>query len=210
MGKYYFPHSMGDRPYQFMPDINLSCKGIQNLLDNLRVNEAPAPNRIPVRIRKDYSGEIAPILQFILKLSFHKGELPDDWQTADMCHFLKMFQRATTKLPPYFSPSYCYKIMEHVLCHMAQLDKNNILSNSQHGFRVKHSCESQLLSIVDSLARSLDNHKQIDVLILGFSKAFDTVPHQRLLLKLKHCGIQGKTWRWIISWLTNSLQHRGK
>ena len=82
----------------------------------------------------------------------------------------------------------CWKIMEHVLCHciMAHIDKNNTLINSQHGFCAKHSYESQLLSTVDPLARSLDNHKQTDVIILDFSKAFDTVPHQRLRLKLKH------------------------
>ena len=60
---------------------------------------------------------------------------------------------------------------------MAHLDKNNILINSQHDFHAKHSCESQLLSTVDSLVRSLDNHKQTDVLIIDFSKALDTVPH---------------------------------
>ena len=77
---------------------------------------------------------------------------------------------------------------QHVLYHsiMAHLDKNNILINSQHGFHAKHSCESQLLSTVGSLARSLNNHKQTNVLILGFSKVFDPVPHQRLRLKLKH------------------------
>ena len=81
--------SMGDSPYKSMPYIDFSCKGIQNLLDNLRVNKAPGPDRIPVRILKDYSGEIAPILQLIFNLSLHKGELPDDWQTAHMCHLKK-------------------------------------------------------------------------------------------------------------------------
>ena len=77
---------------------------------------------------------------------------------------------------------------QHVLIHsiMAHLDKNNILINSQHGFHAKHSCESQLLSTVGSLARSLNHNKQTHILILDFSKVFDTVPHQRLRLKLKH------------------------
>ena len=78
--------------------------------------------------------------------------------------------------------------------------------NSQYGFRAKHSFKSQLLSTVDSIARNLDNHKQTNVLILHFSKVFDTVPHQRLRLKLKHSGIQGKTWCWISSWLTHRAQ----
>ena len=53
---------------------------------------------------------------------------------------------------------------------------------------------------------SLDNHKQTNVLILDFSKAFDTVPYQRVLLKLKQCGMQGKARRWISSWLSNRTE----
>ena len=79
-------------------------------------------------------------------------------------------------------------MMENVLYYsiMAHLDKNNILSNSQHGFHAKHSCESQILSTVGSLSKSLKNHKHTNVLILDFSKVVDTVPHQMLRLKLKH------------------------
>ena len=58
------------------------------------------------------------------------------------------------------------------------IDENNILINSRHAFRAKRSCESQLLSTVDSPAISLDKHNQT-VLILDISKAFYTVPPQR-------------------------------
>ena len=69
-----------------MPDIKFSCKGIHNILDNLPINKATGPGRIPVRILKEYSGEIASILQFIFNLFFHKGELPDDWQTVGILY----------------------------------------------------------------------------------------------------------------------------
>lgn len=64
---------------------------------------------------------------------------------------------------------------------------------NQHGFRKDHSCETQLLLMVEDLARNIDNGDQMDMLILDFSKAVDKVPHERLMVKLKYYGINGKT-----------------
>ena len=66
---------------------------------------------------------------------------------------------------------------------------NSILVNYQHGFRQGHSCETQLITIIESVARNLDLGQQSGLLLLDFSKAFDTVPHQRLLNKLDFYGI---------------------
>ena len=67
---------------------------------------------------------------------------------------------------------------------MEHLNSNNILIENQHGFRSQHSCASQLISLVEDLSYTLDQQKQTDVILLGFAKAFDSVPHQRLLSKL--------------------------
>ena len=56
------------------------------------------------------------------------------------------------------------------------------------------------------LASSLDNGKQTDMVILNFSKAFDRVPHQRLMRKLHHYGIRGSTYHWILSFLSGWTQ----
>ena len=80
---------------------------------------------------------------------------------------------------------------------MMHVNRNNILVKFQHGFPEKHSCESQLIMIAESIQRYLNSNKQVDVLILDFSKAFDKVAHQRLLPKLNHYGIRDKTCGWI-------------
>ena len=79
---------------------------------------------------------------------------------------------------------------------MNHFDSHSILSDKQHGFRSKHSCESQLIMTVNDLALSLDNRSQTDMIIMDFSKAFDSVPNNRLL-KLNNFGIQ----RWAIEGL---------
>ena len=64
---------------------------------------------------------------------------------------------------------------------MHHLEDNDILFGNQHGFRKNDSCESRLILTVEDLAMNLDHGDQMDMIILDFSKAFDKVPHQRLI-----------------------------
>ena len=88
---------------------------------------------------------------------------------------------------------------------MKHLDKHNILSKLQHGYRNRCSTETQLLRVIDLFAKGLENQKQIDVISLDFSRAFDVVPHQRLLLKMQYYGIR-KILPWIQNFLTSRKQ----
>lgn len=89
---------------------------------------------------------------------------------------------------------------------MAHLETNKILVHYQHGFRSAHSCETQLITSLEDMARTLDHTKQMDVLILDFEKAFDTVAHSRLLDKLTFYGIRDELHLWIKTWLTQRSQ----
>ena len=102
----------------------------------------------------------------------------------------------------------CAKLLEHIICKqiMSHFSKNNILTPVQHGFRSKHSRESQLLITTDEFIQNFESKTQTDVVVLDFSKAFDVVPHQRLLHKLDHYGIRGATLNWIQNFLTNRTQ----
>ena len=86
---------------------------------------------------------------------------------------------------------------------MTHFTKNKILTSVQHGFRAEHSCESQLLLTTEDLVQ---NYDLTDLIVLDFSKAFDVVPHQRLLHKLGHYGIRGPTLLWIQHFLTTRTQ----
>ena len=89
---------------------------------------------------------------------------------------------------------------------MSHFQKNKILTPVQHGFRSKHSCESQLLITTDEFIQNFESKTLTDVVVLDFSKAFDVVPHQRLLHKLAHYGIRVTTLNWIQNFLTNGTQ----
>ena len=81
------------------------------------------------------------------------------------------------------------------------LEKNNLLSPSQHGFRKGGSCLSNLLQFLDYVTKCLDDRGNMDVVYLDFAKAFDKVPHERLLSKIEAHGISGRVRDWIKEWL---------
>ena len=72
---------------------------------------------------------------------------------------------------------------------MKHLDQNNIITEHQHAFRKCRSCETQLIIVANDWTQALDNDLQIDSFILNFKKAFDTVPHELLKLKLHQYGV---------------------
>ena len=96
------------------------------------------------------------------------------------------------------------KILEHIICRhlLNHLEKNNILTKLIRGFRSSFSCETQLLTTAFDLFNSFEREKQTDVAILDFSKAFDTVPHKKLLHKLSLYGITGPLHAWLSNFLT--------
>ena len=89
---------------------------------------------------------------------------------------------------------------------MNHLENNNILNDLQYGFRRGRSCKAQLISLLNDLSLSYDRSLQTDLIITDFAKAFDVVPHRRLLYKLNWYGIRGNTSQWIWSFLSNRSQ----
>ena len=88
----------------------------------------------------------------------------------------------------------------------SHFDSHNVLNNAQHGFRKKRSCISQLIITLNDFADCLKSKKQIDAILLDFSKAFDKVDHKLLLHKLSKMGITGKLHSWITTFLSNRTQ----
>ena len=91
------------------------------------------------------------------------------------------------------------KIVDH-------LESNHLLSKHQHGFRSNRSCLTQLLEYFTEIHDIIDKGDPVDAIYLDCKKAFDTVPHKRLIEKLKSYGIVGKVLKWIESFLNDRSQ----
>jgi len=86
------------------------------------------------------------------------------------------------------------------------LENNHLILDSQHGFRKKRSCLTNLLEFLDSVTGCVDAGDSVDVIFLDFAKAFNKVPHKRLVSKLKSYGMQGKILDCISEWLWGRVQ----
>ena len=192
-----------------MCEIIIEEEGVIKLLADLSPFKAAGPDEISPWILKTTAHEIGAALTIIFQRSIDTGVVPQDWLSANITPIFKKGDR--TNPANYRSvnlTSVCSKIMEHILHSniMNHLDSHQILCHQQHGFRKSHSCETQLIATIQDIAVNLDQRTQTDMIIMDFSKAFDKVPHQRLLLKLWRYGIRGKTHKWITSFLTQRKQ----
>ena len=86
------------------------------------------------------------------------------------------------------------------------LIKHKLINPSQHGFLKVKSCLTICLCFLEYITKWVDDGSPVDVIILDFQKAFDKVPHQRLIRKLKPHGMGNMIINWIEQWLTDRRQ----
>ena len=86
------------------------------------------------------------------------------------------------------------------------MKNEKLFSNRQYGFISGRSTQLQLLEVLDKWTEALDEGHSIDCIYMDYAKAFDTVPHRRLLYKLSKYGINPKAVSWIENFLGNRTQ----
>ena len=192
-----------------IPDVSFNEQGIKKLLKGVDPRKASGPDQIPCHMLQELHEELAPVFTALFRNSYQSGSLPAVWKAAWISPIFKKGDKCeASNYRPVSLTCVACKLLEHVLCsHIRNhLDRHNALSPYQHGFRKKLSCESQLLVTTHDLLSRLDHKDEVDVGILDFSKAFDVVPHQRLMRKLRLYGIEGKTSGWISEFLLGRTQ----
>ena len=182
--------------YPKMPEIIIDLKGILKLLSNLNPDKAPGPDGIKPIVLKELREELAPNIQLLFKKSISTGKIPTDWTKANVS---PVFKKGSKSDPANYRlislTCILCKVMEHIIASKLtqHLNQHNILYDLQHGFRDRRSCETQLIQLIEDLGRQLVKGKQVDLVLLDFSKAFDKVSHPKLLFKLSQHGVKGNT-----------------
>ena len=172
---------------------------IVHILQSFKPGKAAGPDNIPQNLCRASGPSITSDIHPVTKLR----HLPSDWLTANI---IPEFKKGNISTPANYRPisltTVCCKVMKHIIFHCI----TNHLNTHNISFRPGFSCNTQLMFFVDDILKAMDSRYPVDLVLLDFSKAFDTVAHKKLLLKLANFGIQSNIHKWITTWLTSRTQ----
>ena len=181
-------------------------------LKNLKNNKSPGIDALHPMFLREIREEISEVLADIMNRSLKTGEIPRDWRDAII---VPLFKKGSRSEPSNYRPvsltCILCKVMEKIMQTelVKHLRRHDILINSQHGFIKGRSCLTNLLDYFEEVYTHLDEGSPVDAVYLDFSKAFDKVPHKRLVRKLEAAGIGGNILNWIKGWLAERRQKVG-
>jgi hypothetical protein len=178
-------------------------------LNKQRADKATGVDEISPRLLFEIKNEVCHPLTVLFRKSLDTGCVPNDWRLANVSPIHKKGSRNKSEnYRPVSLTSQICRIFESIMRDtiVKHLESNALINETQHGFRGRRSCLTNLLVFMDKLTRAIDEGYDLDVVYLDFAKAFDKVPHQRLISKLQKHGLDGGVLEWIRAWLSNRKQ----
>ena len=183
---------------------------ISKAIDRIKPSKSSGPDNIHPKILKECKRAMLKLLILIFEKSVEECKIPDIWKSA---YITAIYKSGPKSKPENYRPisltSVPGKILERLIRDelVSHMKANNLFSCSLHGFLAGRSCTTQLLEFLEDIITALDNGEDVDVIYLDFCKAFDKVPHKRLLRKLWGYGIRGNVHAWIQDFLSDRKQH---
>jgi hypothetical protein len=180
---------------------------VRKALSTINEFKSPGPDGFHPKCLKELCNVLSKPISYLFNISLTTGKVPNDWKIANVTPIFKSGPKNTPgNYRPVSLTSVLCKLLERfirddIILHLTQHD---FLTGKQHGFVSNRSCMTNLLQAMDDWTKLLDCNNNIDVLYLDFKKAFDSVPHIRLLEKLRSLGIAGN----ILNWLADFLKDR--
>ena len=175
----------------------------------LVATKSPGPDGINPRLIKELAPQLSKVLTHLFQKSLDTGILPQDWLVA---HVSPIFKKGSNYLASNYRPVSLTAVLCRILESLIRkviikhIMDNNLLTQYQYGFVSGRSTVLQLLHYMDYCADIVSKGGHVDAIYMDYAKAFDTVPHERLLLKLEAYGITGHLLEWIRQFLHNRSQ----
>ena len=158
---------------------------IAKKIKKMKDNKSPGVDGIPPKLLKEIVEQISTPLTKLFNLSLEEGIIPSEWKEANITPLFKKGSRnkQDNYRPVSFTSVVCKLFETLIRDHMVEfLVKHKLINTSQHGFLKATSCLTNLLCFLEEITKWVDDGSPVDVVYLDFQKAFDKVPHQRLLL----------------------------
>ena len=210
-----------DRVLPTMPNIFQGCEEekltiseietqeVLNHLQKININKSAGPDEISPRILKECGPQLVNPITLLFNKSLSQSKIPQSWKKANVTPIFKKGDRKQAiNYRPISLTSVLVKLLEKILRDkmVLFLESNKLITDNQHGFRSNRSCLTNLLDFFNDVYSNWDVRVPYDVIYLDFQKAFDKVPHNRLMLKLQSHGIGEQLCAWIRDWLSNRQQ----
>ena len=192
---------------QNLSDITITEDEVQKAMSSLDSAKAPGPDGLPTYILKTCAASLVTNVTKLFNKSLMTSKVPNEWKRANV---VPIFKKGDPSLTNNYRPvsllPVISKILERCIYNKIIEFVRPKITSMQHGFLAGSSTFTQLLTVFSRISDILDNRAQTDVVYFDLSKAFDSVPHEPLIAKLRSFGFNGTLLNWLIDYLTNRYQ----
>ena len=189
-----------------IPDLEITTEVVQTLLSKIIPSKSMGPDNINPKLLLSLSGndQFVNSITTLFRKCYETSAIPLQWKTANV---VALHKKGSKTLASNYRPIsltciickvYEQVIRKHIFNHV-----KSVISSKQHGFTTGRSCLSNLLESLDRVFDMIAEGESVDIFYLDFQKAFDTVPHYRLFVKLSSFGIHGKMLNTIFDFLSD-------
>ena len=192
-----------------LTDIHITKEDVKKLLKGLRTNKSCGADKVHPYLLNKLAEHMATPLAIIFNISLKTGKVPSIWKEGIIS---AIFKKGNRSLPSNYRAitltSVVCKLLEKIITNKIHkhLQENMLEDKKQHGFTPKRSTVSNLIEALNIWTEALSHGLPVDIIYLDFEKAFDKVPHQRLINQLSKYGITGNVLNWIEDYLKDRTQ----
>ena len=200
------PPDLPEKGFEFKEETE---ETVSKLIARIRSDVATGNDNVNAKLVKDAKETITPSLTQLVNLSYRTKVFPDIMKEAIV---RPLFKKEDKEKPEFYRPVSILPVISKVFERsatnqmMEYLEKNGIISNTQHAYQRNHSTVTCLADLVDEIRRRRDRNETVGIVGMDLSKAFDSINHNILMKKLIEVGAGPNMITWMKSYLTNRKQ----
>lgn len=187
-----------------LDSITINENEVFNSISKIDINKRGGPDGVPNVFLKGCAIGLSKPLSMLFNKSLENGICPSAWKSSSLTPIFKSGNKNDIhNYRPIAKQNSFMKLFESIIHKSLAGHVNNLISKFQHGFMPNRSIITNLTLYTGYLASALEGSKEVHAIYLDFSKAFDSVNINKLLMKLRKYGIGGMLLEWLRSSLTN-------